>query len=139
MLQAYQRGDDLHTLTAKSITSKDDVTKRDRQTAKAVNFGLLFGLGAKGLQSDAAAEYGLELTPAEAEQYRRRFFETYPGLKRWHNREGSSMAKECRTILGRRRILDDKTPYTHRLNSPVQGSEADGAKQAMALLWERHE
>jgi DNA polymerase-1 len=39
--------------------------------------------------------------------------------------------------LGRRRILDDKTPFTHRLNSPVQGSEADGAKQAMSLLWER--
>jgi len=139
MLAAYQRGEDLHTLTAKSITGKDDVTKQDRQTAKAVNFGLLFGLGAKGLRSYASAEYGLELTPAEAEQYRRRFFETYPALAKWHRREGQSNAKECRTLLGRRRLLDDKTPYTHRLNSPVQGSEADGAKLAMALLWERRE
>jgi DNA polymerase-1 len=139
MLEAYRNGEDLHTLTAKGITGKDEVTKADRQTAKAVNFGLLFGLGARGLQSYAAAEYGLELTQVQAEQYRRRFFETYPGLKQWHCREGSSTAKECRTILGRRRILDDKTPYTHRLNSPVQGSEADGAKLAMALLWERRE
>lgn len=139
MLTAYQQGEDLHTLTAKSITGKDDVTKQDRQTAKAVNFGLLFGLGAKGLQSYAAAEYGLELTQAEAEQYRRRFFQTYPALAKWHRREGQSSVKECRTLLGRRRLLDDKTPYTHRLNSPVQGSEADGAKQAMALLWERRE
>jgi DNA polymerase-1 len=81
---------DLHTLTAKRITGKSEVTKADRQTAKAVNFGLLFGLGARGLQSYAAAEYGLELTPAEAEQYRRRFFETYPALARWHKREGQS-------------------------------------------------
>jgi DNA polymerase-1 len=73
------------------------------------------------------------------EQYRRRFFQTYPALAGWHRREGQSSAKECRTLLGRRRLLDDRTPYTHRLNSPVQGSEADGAKQAMALLWERRE
>ena len=139
MLGAYRRGEDLHTLTAKSITGKAEVSKADRQTAKAVNFGLLFGLGAKGLQSYAAAEYGLELSPADAEQYRRRFFETYAGLARWDKQEGHSNAKECRTILGRRRLLDDKTPYTHRLNSPVQGSEADGAKLAMALLWERRE
>jgi DNA polymerase-1 len=139
MLQAYQSGEDLHTLTAKGITGKEEVSKADRQTAKAVNFGLLFGLGANGLRSYAAAEYGLELTTAQAEEYRRRFFETYPNLKRWHNRERSSSAKECRTILGRHRILDDKTPFTHRLNSPVQGSEADGAKLAMALLWERRE
>ena len=139
MLGAYRRGEDLHTLTAKSITGKAEVTKADRQTAKAVNFGLLFGLGAKGLQSYAAAEYGLELTPAQAEQYRRRFFKAYPALAQWHQREGQSNATECRTLLGRRRLLDDKTPYPHRLNSPVQGSEADGAKLAMALLWERRE
>jgi DNA polymerase-1 len=139
MLEAYQRGEDLHTLTAKSITGKGEVTKAERQTAKAVNFGLLFGLGAKGLQSYAAAEYGVELSSADAEQYRRRFFEAYPKLAQWHKQEGKSSAKECRTLLGRRRLLDDKTPYTHRLNSPVQGSEADGAKLAMALLWERRE
>jgi DNA polymerase-1 len=51
MLDAYLRKEDLHTLTAKSITGKDEVTKAERQTAKAVNFGLLFGLGAEGLQS----------------------------------------------------------------------------------------
>jgi DNA polymerase-1 len=139
MLEAYQRGEDLHTLTAKSITGKAEVTKADRQTAKAVNFGLLFGLGARGLQSYAKKEYGLELSPEEAETYRARFFAAYPALEQWHKREGRSHAKECRTRLGRRRLLDDKTPYTHRLNTPVQGAEADGAKQAMALLWERRE
>jgi DNA polymerase-1 len=139
MLEAYQRGEDLHTLTAKSITGKAEVTKADRQTAKAVNFGLLFGLGVKGLQSHAKKEYGLDLSQDEAETYRARFFETYPALKEWHKREGRSHATECRTRLGRRRLLDNQTPYTHRLNSPVQGDEADGAKQALALLWERRE
>jgi DNA polymerase-1 len=137
MLDAYRRGEDLHTLTARRLTGKAEVTKRDRQLAKAVNFGLLFGLGAKGLRRYAAAEYGLNLTPEQAEQYRKAFFEAYPGLARWHRKAGRSSAQECRTILGRRRLLDDRTPYTHRLNSPVQGSEADGAKLAMALLWER--
>jgi DNA polymerase-1 len=139
MLEAYGRGEDLHTLTARSITGKADVTKGDRQLAKAVNFGLLFGLGANGLGAYAKREYGLDLTLEQAAGYRRAFFESYPGLARWHRAAGRSAAKESRTILGRRRLLDDKTPYTHRLNSPMQGSEADGAKQAMALLWERRD
>jgi DNA polymerase-1 len=137
MLDAYAEGQDLHTLTARQITGKADVTKADRQLAKAVNFGLLFGLGARGLRGYAKSNYGLDLTEAEAGHYRRAFFAAYPGLERWHKRAGSSRASECRTLAGRRRLLDAKTPYTHRLNSPVQGTEADGAKLAMALLWER--
>jgi DNA polymerase-1 len=139
MLDAYARGDDLHTLTAQQITGKAEVTKPDRQLAKAVNFGLLFGLGARGLREYARGNYGLGLTEAEARNYRKAFFAAYPGLERWHRRAGTSSARECRTLAGRRRLLDDKTPYTHRLNSPVQGTEADGAKVAMALLWERRE
>jgi DNA polymerase-1 len=139
MLDAYGRGEDLHTLTAMSITGKSEVTKAERQTAKAVNFGLLFGLGARGLQSYARGEYGLDLTLDEAARYRQAFFATYPGLQRWHRTATAATAKECRTLAGRRRLLHDKTPYTHRLNTPVQGTEADGAKLAMALLWERRE
>jgi DNA polymerase-1 len=139
MLDAYARGEDLHTRTAQQLTGKTDVSKADRQLAKAVNFGLLFGLGAKGLRGYAKSNYGLDLSEAEAKQYRRAFFAAYPGLERWHRRAGTSSAKECRTLAGRRRLLDGQTPYTHRLNSPVQGTEADGAKLAMALLWERRE
>jgi DNA polymerase-1 len=137
MLAAYRAGEDLHTLTARQITGQQDVSKDDRQLAKAVNFGLLFGLGANGLRGYARSNYGLELTPEQAAQYRRAFFAAYPGLERWHKRAGNSRAPECRTLAGRRRLLDGRTPYTHRLNTPVQGTEADGAKLAMALLWER--
>jgi DNA polymerase-1 len=137
MLQAFQDGADLHTLTARQLTGKTEVSKADRQLAKAVNFGLLFGLGAEGLRSYAKSDYDLDLTEAEAKRYRQAFFTAYPGLAAWHRHAGNSSAGECRTPFGRRRLLDAKTPYTHRLNSPVQGAEADGAKLAMALLWER--
>jgi DNA polymerase I-like protein with 3'-5' exonuclease and polymerase domains len=140
MLDAYARGEDLHTRTARQITGKAEVTKADRQVAKALNFGLLFGMGAQRLQESAKSEYGVDMTLEEARDYRRAFFEAYPGLARWHRRQGNSKAAECRTLAGRRRLLDDKTPhYTDRLNSPVQGTEADGAKLAMALLWERRD
>jgi DNA polymerase-1 len=137
MLAAYRAGDDLHALTARQITGKQEVSKDDRQLAKAVNFGLLFGLWAKGLRGYARRNYGLDLTEEQARKYRAAFFRAYPGLARWHKRAGNSRAAECRTLAGRRRLLDGKTPYTHRLNTPVQGTEADGAKLAMALLWER--
>jgi DNA polymerase I-like protein with 3'-5' exonuclease and polymerase domains len=137
MLEAYACGEDLHTLTARQLTGKRDVGKADRQLAKAVNFGLLFGLGAKGLRAYAKSNYGLDLSEEEAARYRAAFFNAYPGLASWHRREGQSRKRECRTLAGRRRLLDEKTPYTHRLNSPVQGTEADGMKLALALLWER--
>jgi DNA polymerase I-like protein with 3'-5' exonuclease and polymerase domains len=137
MLDAYKRGDDLHTLTAASITGKKKPTKDDRQLAKAVNFGLLYGMGANGLRGYAKQEYGVELTYEQARQYRQRFFQTYPKLAAWHEREGHSTATESRSFLGRRRLLDAKTPIMFRLSSPVLGAEADGTKTAMALLWER--
>jgi DNA polymerase-1 len=137
MLAAYARGDDLHTLTARAITGRQDVTRDERQVSKAVNFGLLFGLGAKGLRGYARSNYGLELTEEEAGRYRAAFFRAWPDLAAWHRRAGRSSARECRTLAGRRRLLDDKTPFTHRLNSPVQGTEADGMKAALTLLWQR--
>jgi DNA polymerase-1 len=137
MQEAYARGDDLHTVTARTITGKQEVSQGDRQLAKAINFGLLFGLGAKGLRGYARSNYGVMLTEDEAKRYRTAFFDTYPGLARWHRQAGKETVKECRTLAGRRRVLNEKTPYTHRLNTPVQGTEADGLKTALALLWER--
>ena len=51
MLEAYREGKDLHTMTARSITGKEEVTKEERKLAKAANFGLIFGQGAKGLKT----------------------------------------------------------------------------------------
>ncbi len=137
MLEAYQRGIDLHTLTAQKVMGITEVTKQHRQLAKAVNFGLLYGMGAKTFQLYALSNYGLTLTPEQAEQYRSAFFAAYPGLVRWHRQAGRTgkNAIETRTLAGRRRC--GVARFTEKLNTPVQGTGADGLKLALALLWER--
>jgi DNA polymerase-1 len=137
MLDAYDRGGDLHTLTARRVLGKEEVSKADRQTAKSLNFGLLFGMGAAALQGYARSNYGVELTDEQARGYRAGFFDAYPGLRRWHAQAGRSGgdAVETRTLGGRRRLAVSR--FTEKLNSPVQGTGADGLKAALALLWER--
>jgi DNA polymerase-1 len=138
MLSAYTEGRDLHTLTAQSLIGREEISKDDRKLAKAVNFGLLYGMGTQGLQSYALRSYGVEMSLEEASLYRKRFFEAYPGLKGWHARERwawQSGDTETRTLSRRRRMNVEK--LTDRLNAPVQGTAADGLKLALALLWER--
>jgi DNA polymerase-1 len=84
-------------------------------------------------------DYGVELTEREAEVYRERFFRTYPGLRRWQREVGSTTRSETRTLGGRRRLVTRSTSYTQILNTPIQGTGADGLKAAIALLWERRE
>jgi DNA polymerase I len=137
MLSAYAEGRDLHTLTARNLTGRDEITEDERKLAKAVNFGLLYGMGAKGLKSYALRSYGIKMSLEEATLYRRRYFKTYPGLKRWHERERQAWLRggtETRTLTGRRRMHIER--LTDRLNAPVQGTAADGLKLALALQWE---
>lgn len=134
MLDAYRKSDDLHTLTARALLGKAEITKSDRQLAKAVNFGLLYGQSAEGLLRYAAANYGVKLTSAEAARHRETFFRTYSGLRAWH-RSIANDPCDTRTLTGRRRR--DVRRFTEKLNTPVQGSGADGLKRALALLWER--
>ena len=137
MLEAYHKGIDLHTFTAKSLAHAG-VGKEDRKLAKAVNFGLLYGQGAAGFKEFARDKYEMDITLGEARQYKRRFFETYPGLAAWHERERLRMKRgetETRTLTGRRRVGVER--FTEWVNAPVQGTGADGLKLALALLWER--
>ena len=158
MIAAYKDGRDLHTLTAARILDKPEaeVTKADRQLAKAVNFGLLYGMGWKGLKMYAKANYGVELTDRQAKDYRTTFFRTYPALQRWHAKTEADVKKLFKknpdgthavfTLAGRRRLLSvskrdsqgkQYPNKTDALNTPVQGTGADGLKEAVALLWER--
>jgi DNA polymerase-1 len=140
MLGAFAAGHDIHTITARSITGKEQVSKEDRKLAKAVNFGLLYGMGSAGLRNYARGSYDVEMTAREAERSWRNFFETYPALKAWHDREYRELkngSTETRTLTGRRRT--GVTKLTERLNSPVQGTGADGLKLALAYLWERRD
>jgi DNA polymerase-1 len=139
MLAAFANGEDVHAITARSLTEREEVTKQERKLAKAVNFGLLYGMSPGGLRNYARASYGVEMTKEEAERYWQHFFEIYPGLRAWHDREYRQLKKhgstETRTLTGRRRT--GVTKLTERLNSPVQGTGADGLKLALALLYER--
>jgi DNA polymerase I-like protein with 3'-5' exonuclease and polymerase domains len=137
--QEAQGGPDVHTATAMMLLDKQQgaVTKADRQIAKSAGFGLLFGMSARGLQIYARMTYGVEFSEAEAAAHRRHWLAGYPGIAAWHDRTYRERPSESRSRAGRRRLLPKGTPATFALNSPVQGVEADGAKLALALLWER--
>jgi DNA polymerase I len=139
MLDAYRRGEDLHTLTARQFTGRQEVTKQERQLAKPVNFGLIYGLSSATLRTKAKAEYGLDLTAAQADGYRQAFFRAWPGIAAWHARIRREGGTETRTLTGRRRLVDADRWYGGRANDVVQGTAGDGLKQALALLWERRD
>jgi DNA polymerase-1 len=139
MIAAYRAGEDLHTLTARTMTGRQDVTKQERQLAKPVNFGLIYGLSAKTLRVKAKVEYGVDLTAEQAEAYRNKFFDLYRGIAAWHRKLKSSRATETRTLAGRRVAVEAKTFYGSRANYAVQGTCGDGTKLALGLLWERRE
>ena len=147
MLQAFREGTDLHRLTASLILSKpiDQVGKEERQLAKALNFGLLYGMGAAGLKTYAATQYGVSLSLERAREYRQKFFRTYPGLAKWHKatdrtlREAKSRGEGgvvVETLAGRKRWVYADA-LTAALNTPVQGTGADGLKAAVAVLYKR--
>jgi DNA polymerase-1 len=136
LLEAYKRGEDLHTSTARRVLGIQHVSSEHRQLAKALNFGLLYGMGAAGFAVYAKAEYSVDLTPQEASRFRSAFFRSYPGLAAWHRKTGQrEAAVDTRTLVGRRRLAVQR--FTEKLNTPVQGTGADGLKMALALLWER--
>lgn len=142
MIAAYKQGQDLHRLTASIISGKpvEEITKEERQKAKAVNFGLIYGMGAEGLVRSARYSYGVEITKAEAEDIIRSFFKNYWGLARWHRairREGPKAGHVC-TLSGRKRFLDtDNIRVTELYNTPVQGTGADILKAALTRLHRR--
>ncbi len=143
MIEAYQRGDDLHKITASAVLGRplEAVTKYDRQLAKAVNFGLLYGQNAKGLVRYAKTSYGVDLTEDEARAIRQKFFATYGHLRQWHglsHQQAERGVEEVRTITGRRRLIPSTASawerFTALVNTPVQGGSADGIKQALIDL-----
>ncbi len=134
MQAAFRDGLDLHTLTARRLTGKEDVTKEERQRAKAAAFGLCYGMGAERFRAYARADYGLDLSAAEAASLRRGFFRAYPGLRSWHRRQAEGevtvkapSGRACRKV----KKFSDKLAYAILL------VEADCLKTALALLWER--
>ena len=140
--RVFREGRDVHRQTAATLSRKppEQVSARERQLAKAVNFGFLFGMGAKRFRSYAKSSYGLELSDAQASAARDAFFRTFPGIHAWHRRVGAlghgpPREIEVRTALGRIKRFDaGEFSFNAALNIPVQGTAAEGFKLAMAAL-----
>jgi P4 family phage/plasmid primase-like protien len=131
LLAAFRAGEDLHFATAGAVLGRTPTTS-DRQLAKALNFGLLYGMGAPRLRDYAASDYGVHLTEAEAERFRERFFQAYPGLRAWHRHQPDGVVS-TRTLGDR--VRRGVSRFTEKLNSPVQGTGVDILKDALARLW----
>lgn len=141
LMGVYIRGEDAHAQTASLVSNVPikEVTKAQRQMAKAVNFGLIYGMAAPKLVLYAQANYGVSMSLKEAETFRRRYFEGYAGIQRWHRRIFSDEARKSgmtRTVAGRLRYLNPDS-YNEFSNSPVQGTGADGLKASLRIVYEK--
>jgi len=139
MLETFRAGRDIHSATAAAIyrIPLDQVTAQQRRKAKAINFGLIYGMSAYGLTQST------DLTLAEAETFVETYFERFPGVKAFldNQRDKAKQHGYVETLLGRKRYfprLQSTTNYNIRrreereaINAPVQGTAADIMKQAM--------
>ena len=140
MRQAFRDGRDLHRVTASAITgaAEEDVTPEQRKAAKPVNFGVLYGQGARGLRATAWSDYGLDMSLAEAERARAALRARYPTLIAWQRRtvDRANAAGVLRSVLGRplraEREPGGQIRYTLACNYPIQSSAADVLLVAMA-------
>jgi len=147
MIRQFLNGEDIHMLRAMKQTKKlaEDVTKEERKRAKPVSFGYLYGMGANKFVSYCFDNYGIKITQKEAEADRAGFFEDYPGLRPWHERQRRLARKYQRvnSPIGRVRHLPDiesadedvrQEAERQAINSPVQSFASDLMLSALIEL-----
>jgi DNA polymerase-1 len=161
MIEAIANGTDLHKLTAAKTSRKEmsEVTKEDRQKAKAVNFGLIYGMSAPTLKKYSWFNYGVRMSEEEAAETRTRYFDLYTGIAKWHVDQKHLMQKgqpytmhtadkdyyityvaTQRTLMGRKRFWANfagttTAKPTEFYNSADQGTSADITKLALIELY----
>ncbi|EDL53324.1 DNA polymerase I [Vibrio mediterranei AK1] len=141
LLDAFKNGKDIHAATAAEIIGVDidQVTSEQRRRAKAINFGLIYGMSAFGLSKQLGIPRG------EAQQYMDTYFERYPGVMQYMEDTRSLAAEKgyVETIFGRRLHLPEiksrngmrrKAAERAAINAPMQGTAADIIKKAMLLV-----
>lgn len=142
LIEAYAMSEDIHKITASKVfhTPLDEVTDLQRRNAKAVNFGIVYGISSFGLSQD------LSISTKEAKGYIEQYFETYPGIKQFLDKLVQD-AKEkgyVETMYGRRRPVPElkSSNFMQRsfgeriaMNSPIQGTAADIMKIAMINVY----
>lgn len=146
LIQAYKEAQDIHRLTASQVfhVPFDEVTDLQRRNAKAVNFGIVYGISSFGLSQD------LSITRKEASEYIEKYFETYPRIKTFLDQmvEEGKEKGYVSTMFGRRRPVPElkSSNFMQRsfgervaMNSPIQGTAADIIKIAMNRVYKRLE
>ena len=141
LINAFKEGVDIHTKTAMDIfkVPMEGVTKNMRRQAKAVNFGILYGISSYGLAED------IGIPVKEAKEFINKYFETYPGVKDYMDKEIDEAKRNgyVKTIMNRKRVIEElkSSNYMVRsmgermaLNTPVQGSASDILKKAMVEI-----
>ncbi|MGN0588401.1 MAG: DNA polymerase, partial [Ruminiclostridium sp.] len=144
MIDAFKSGEDIHTVTASQVFNQpvEWVTPEMRRSAKAVNFGIVYGIGAFSLSKD------IGVSVAEADRYIKAYLAKYSGVDRYMN-ETVEFAKKngyVSTMKGRRRYIPELSASNKNvqavgkriaMNTPVQGTAADIIKLAMIKVYER--
>lgn len=144
LIEAYQQAQDIHRITASQVfhIPFDEVTDLQRRNAKAVNFGIVYGISSFGLSQD------LSISKKEAAEYIERYFETYPKIKTFLDGlvEQAKQTGYVTTMFGRRRPVPElsSSNFMQRsfgeriaMNSPIQGTAADIIKIAMIRVHDR--
>lgn len=142
LIDAFKHHLDIHTKTAMDIyhVSKDEVTKNMRRDAKAVNFGIIYGISSFGLAEDL----GVDIKTAK--KFLDNYLETFPGIKNYMDKviKDAYEIGYVKTIMNRKRKIDELYNTNHMikvqgermaLNTPVQGSSADILKKAMIDIY----
>ncbi len=146
LIEAFVNDEDIHTKVASDIYDVPTlaVTKTMRSTAKAVIFGIVYGISGFGLGEN------LEISRAEATKFINKYYELYPGVKRYMDEIVSEAYKEgaVRTLFKRKRVIDELNNGNYMirqsgeriaLNTPIQGTSADIIKKAMVEIYKKFE
>ena len=144
LISAYHEGDDIHAITASKVfhVPFEEVTPLQRRNAKAVNFGIVYGISSFGLSQD------LSISVGEAKEYMDKYFETYPGVRDYQNKVIADAREKgySVTMFGRRRPIPELKSGNFNLrqfgervamNAPIQGTAADIMKIAMINVFFR--
>lgn len=141
MINAFKNDEDIHSRVASDIFNKDikDVTKNERRTAKAVIFGIVYGISGFGLGEN------LNLNPKDAKKFIDKYLELYPGVQKYMKDivEEAKIYGSVRTLFNRKRVIDELNNKNYiirssgeriALNTPIQGTSADIIKMAMVKI-----
>ena len=142
LIKAFNDGEDIHAKTASEIfhVPIDEVTKDMRRQAKAVNFGILYGISSFGLSED------LGINMKEAKEFIDNYLKTFPGIQEYMEKEKEEAYKNgyVKTLMNRKRVVEELKSKNYMirssgermaLNTPIQGTAADILKKAMVEIY----